>query len=228
MLSEYFFTSREEASAAAADSLRDALQAELSRQDRAAVVLSGGSTPAATLRMLSRQQLAWDRITVTLSDERWVSADHDDSNERMLRATLLKNEACQVRLMPLFREDVAVAEAPIRLQQDFDKLPLPFASTLLGMGEDGHFASLFPDFEGLNEALQEVSDTSFVTVTTAASPHPRISMTLSGLLCSREIILLIFGAGKRRVYEDAKSGSKLPIARLIAQARVPLRVVWAP
>lgn len=229
MLHEYFFASRDEASTATAKWLSDALQATLAEQSQAAMVLSGGSSPVAALQALSTMPLEWKRVTVTLSDERWVAANHDDSNERMLRHTLLTNAAKDATVMPLFRSGVDIAAAPRQLQQDFAKLPLPFAATLLGMGEDGHYASLFPDFAGLADALDESGQTRFIPVMTAASPHPRISMTLSALLQSREIILLFFGTGKRAVYESVRAGrSKLPIASLLAQTRVPLRVIWAP
>ncbi|MGB5246258.1 MAG: 6-phosphogluconolactonase [Woeseia sp.] len=229
MISEFFFASRGEASAAAASRLHDALASALSQQDKASIVLSGGSTPADTFKRLSQMPLAWDRVTVTLSDERWVPADHEDSNTRMLRNTLLTHQAQHAATLNLFRDGVDVAAALPQLEADFCALPLPFASVLLGMGEDGHFASLFPDFAGLRDALNLQSDAAFVPVSTAASPHPRISMTLSALLKSHEVILLIFGAAKRRVYEDAKAGvNTLPIATLLAQTHVPLRVIWAP
>jgi 6-phosphogluconolactonase len=229
MLSEYFLTSRAAAAAATAERLQQALESALATGDKAALVLSGGSSPLATFAALSQKPLPWNRVTITLSDERWVAATEQDSNERMLRETLLTNRAAVARLLPLYRAGTDVDAAPPQLQQEFSALPRPVAATLLGMGEDGHFASLFPDFAGLQSALSSSSETSFVAVRTAASPHPRISMTLSALLQSREIILLIFGANKRRVYENARAAnSTLPVAALLAQARVPLRVIWAP
>jgi 6-phosphogluconolactonase len=97
------------------------------------------------------------------------------------------------------------------------------------MGEDGHFASLFPDFEDLQKALDPGGRAQCITVQTTASPHLRISLTLSALLNSRHIVLLIFGEVKRRVFEAANNGdSPYPIESLLHHARSPLTVVWAP
>jgi 6-phosphogluconolactonase len=97
------------------------------------------------------------------------------------------------------------------------------------MGEDGHFASLFPDFEDLEEALDPESRDQCVMVRTAGSPYLRISLTLSALLDSNSIVLLFFGQAKRRVFEAAAAGaSNYPVAALLAQDTVPVTVIWAP
>ncbi len=105
----------------------------------------------------------------------------------------------------------------------------PFSASLLGMGEDGHFASLFPDFDGLQKALDPDNKAACTMVQTAGSPHLRISLTLSALLNSLHIVLLIFGEAKRLVFEAAKAGdSKYPIEALLHHSREPLTVIWAP
>ena len=93
------------------------------------------------------------------------------------------------------------------------------------MGNDGHFASLFPDAENLSVGLNLENDASTLSINTSASPHPRLTMTLSRLVHSREIILLIFGEDKREVLE-APGG--LPIAYLLQQHQCPVTVLWAP
>jgi 6-phosphogluconolactonase len=100
---------------------------------------------------------------------------------------------------------------------------------LLGMGEDGHFASLFPDADNLQEGLDVDSPQLCIPVHTAASPHPRASLTLSALSRADEIILLIFGDAKRDVYEAAsKSTNGSPVSHLLRQKRAPVHVYWAP
>jgi len=100
---------------------------------------------------------------------------------------------------------------------------------LIGIGTDGHFASLFPDAEQLELGLNVDSGRLYLPVTTAASPHPRISMTLAGISRSDEIALLFFGEEKLEVYEQAKaSADAYPLSRLLRQKRAPVRLFWAP
>ena len=97
------------------------------------------------------------------------------------------------------------------------------------MGEDGHFASLFPDAENLEEGLDVDSSELSIPVNTAASPHPRVSLTLSALSRSDEILLLMFGDRKREVYEAAKqTANGYPVFHLLRQKRAPVYVYWAP
>ena len=97
------------------------------------------------------------------------------------------------------------------------------------MGEDGHFASLFPDAENLADGLDVEGEQLCIPVTTEASPHPRVSLTLAALARSDAIVLLMFGENKLKVYEQAKQkGSKLPVAALLKQKKAPVHIYWAP
>ena len=110
------------------------------------------------------------------------------------------------------------------------RLPvLPFACSLIGIGTDGHFASLFPDASNLEFAMDVECGRLYVPVDTAASPHRRISMTLAGISRSDEVALLFFGDEKLAVYETAKADSNgYPLSRLLRQKRAPVRLFWAP
>ena len=133
------------------------------------------------------------------------------------------------KVLSFFREGVDARQAPGLIEQDLQSLRRPFSATLLGMGEDGHFASLFPDFEGLQKALDPHGSAQCITVNTAGSPHLRISLTISALLDSTHIVLLIFGEAKRSVFEAANAGGTIyPIESLLHHARTPLTVIWAP
>jgi 6-phosphogluconolactonase len=223
------FPDRPAASEAAAGLVEEALRACLVQQTFCSLVVSGGSTPEPCFELLSRKTLDWDRVTVTPSDERWVPASHPDSNERLVREHLLIRQAANGRFLPLFRENLAPGDAVEAVGKDLKALVRPFACTLLGMGEDGHFASLFPDFDGLETALEPDQPRACVAVKTAGSPHLRMSLSLATLLDSRTTILLIFGAAKRRVLEAAAEGeSAYPVSRLIQHQTRPLTVVWAP
>ncbi|MEE4164076.1 MAG: 6-phosphogluconolactonase [Woeseiaceae bacterium] len=223
------FETREAASIAAAEAISALLERRLDAHEKASLVVSGGTTPSRCFAELANLELDWDNVHVVLSDERWVPADSDDSNEKLVRETLLTGRAAGASLLPVYREDTDPAARSEEIDQAIRLLPFPFACSLLGMGEDGHFASLFPDAGNLEAGLDPDNTTLCLPVSTAASPHPRISLTLSALSRSDEIILLIFGAAKRAVLESAASlQSELPVARLLLQKRAPVNVYWAP
>ena len=226
---ENILDNREEAARAAADRIGEALQRRLEAQGDASVVVSGGSSPAGVFAELANRPLAWSDVHVILSDERWVPADHEASNEKLVRDTLLSGEAQQASLLPVYKAGVTIEERCRELNDELRLAPFPFACALLGMGEDGHFASLFPDADNLDEGLDVDSSELCIPVNTAASPYPRVSLTLSALSRSDEILLLIFGDAKRAVYETAKKQANgHPVSHLLRQKRAPVHVYWAP
>lgn len=226
---EHIFDTREQASLAAAERIAAALSRRLELQREASLIVSGGSTPVRCFEALALTDLDWERVTVLPSDERWVPADHDDSNEKLVRETLLQGNAGKATFWPLYAEGADISTHCAELGEEMRTLPIPFSSCLLGMGEDGHFASLFPDASNLAQGLDHEGPDLCLPVTTAASPHARISLTLTAVTRSDEIVLLIFGEKKRAVYEQAKaSGNTYPVAHLIKQKRAPVSVFWAP
>jgi 6-phosphogluconolactonase len=226
---ENFFDSREAASIAAAERIAAAIGRRLDAQGEASVVVSGGTSPARVFAELANKPLAWPDVHVILSDERWVPPGHEDSNEKLVRDTLLTGAAKEATVLPVYKPGVTVEERCGELNDELRLAPFPFACALLGMGEDGHFASLFPDAENLEEGLDVDSGELSIPVNTAASPHPRVSLTLSALSRSDEIVLLMFGDRKREVYEAAKqTANGYPVFHLLRQKRAPVYVYWAP
>lgn len=202
------FASREALYEAAAGALAAALTDGIAARGAASLALAGGSTPGPIYRLLSQAPLDWARVTVTLTDERKVAADHPDSNERMLYHTLLEGRAADAAFAPL-RETVIAGLAP-------------FDGVLLGMGEDGHFASLFPGNPALAGGLTGLSLTIDVPRGEPAPPQPRLSLTLKALSGARTTLLVITGAAKRALLERAEG---LPVAALIDG--VHPRILWA-
>lgn len=203
---------------ACAHAVADLLRDGVGRRGRASLVGTGGRSPAPVYEALQNIPLDWARITVTLSDERCVDAGSRDANVGQVRAHLLKGRASEARLLPLWpAPDVAALQAL-----------LPFDAVLLGMGEDGHVASLIPGMAKLAEGLS--TDELLVDVEAGVGnpPVPRISLTLSALMQSRAIFLLIAGETKRQVIARALAGEDLPVARLLRQTEVPVRVLCAP
>jgi len=226
-MKEHFFDTRLDASTAAADRMAERLADRLEHNKRASVIVSGGTSPQQCMAALATTPLDWSRVQVVLSDERWVSPDHEDSNEKMVRESLLIDKAAAAQLLSIYAEGVSPAERCEQLQEPLPELP--FSCSLIGIGADGHFASLFPDAEELETGLDTDSGRLYVPIATAASPHPRISMTLAGISRSDEIVLLFFGQEKLDIFEQAKALSNgFPLSRLLRQKRAPVSVFWAP
>ncbi len=204
------FETRADASEAVAERIAEVLRSTLAGQDHATLIASGGSTPAACYALLAQQALPWHRVTVLPSDERCVPADHADSNARMLREVLLQGPASAATLLPLDKDAVA-------------KTPRPWSLALLGMGTDGHFASLFPDAENLAQGLRRDGDDLVLPIRTQASPHARVTLTWRALHACGTRLLLAFGADKAAVLEDPQGK---PVATLLADPG--LTVFWAP
>ncbi|MEM8814753.1 MAG: 6-phosphogluconolactonase [Pseudomonadota bacterium] len=227
-MQEHLFDSRTAASTAAAEAISRLIERRLNGNSKASFVVSGGTTPGECFDALAGFELGWENVSVVLSDERWVPPSSPDSNERLVRERLLTSHAAEAGLLPVYREEGIPGERAEELNGELRSLPFPFACALLGMGEDGHFASLFPDAENLEEGLDIDSQSLFLSVSTGSSPHPRISLTLSALSRSDEIVLLVFGEAKREVLEQARQpNSNLPIASLLRQKRAPVNLYWA-
>jgi 6-phosphogluconolactonase len=216
-----------------ADEIAAQLRQGIVTRGAASFVASGGTTPGALYDTLSERDLAWDRVFVTLSDERWVSPGSTDSNENLLRTRLLRGKAALAHLVPLKTPAASPSEAEADVDRAIAAMPLPFDVTLLGMGDDGHTASLFPNAEGLSEAL-DLSSPALVRAITpknAAGSSQRMSLTLRAILASRLIVILIRGEEKLAAYGAAVSGDDeraMPVRAILHRATAPVETFWAP
>ena len=164
-----------------------ALREDLSSQDRALLIVSGGSTPVPFFEALSQETLPWDRVDVTLADERWVAAEADDSNARLVRKHLLINRAEAATFVPLTTEHDTPEEGTDEVAQRLTGLSWPASVVILGMGGDGHTASLFPDSRELDLALS--TDAHVVAVRTPSQPQARITLSAERLHHARHLHL---------------------------------------
>jgi 6-phosphogluconolactonase len=207
------------------------LAAALTRRAAASLVVSGGRTPAAMLAQLATQRLDWSRVFITLADERWVPPDDAASNEAMVRATLLRDGAAAARFIGLKNDAPSPAAGAARAWNALDVLARPIDVVVLGMGDDGHTASLFPDSPELAAGLDAHAVPGCLAVHPPGAPHARLSLNLAALLQSRRICLQISGARKWQVYQRARSGGRaeeLPIRAILRQEAVPVDVYWCP
>jgi 6-phosphogluconolactonase len=212
-----------------ADEVSDRLRKSIQDQGQASLVLSGGRTPMGFFHHLSQQVLDWSKVTVTLADERWVSNDHNDSNEKLVKENLLINEAYSAKFLSLKNSAETAVAGEAELEAELSKYG-QFTVVILGMGDDGHTASLFPGAEALPAGLALDSGRSCIAVTPTAAPHERISMTLPRLLNTERLIVHISGQNKQKVLEQANAGEnveELPIRAILQQTQVPATVFWA-
>ena len=214
-------------STAVADVLAEALRARA----QASLVVSGGRTPAAMFAQLASAPLEWSRVHITLADERWVEPTSDSSNEHLVRTTLLEGPAKAAVFTGLKTSAPDAQAGAAEAWQRCTQMPQPFDQVLLGIGDDGHFASLFPGAKGLAEALDERAEPACVAITPLDAPFPRISLNLAALLRAHSIRIQICGAGKWEVYQRALEPgpfSEMPIRAILRQRKVPVDVYWSP
>lgn len=221
------FASREALYDAAASVIVAGLTAAVAKQGEAGFAATGGSTPAPVYDRLSGLTAPWDKVTVTLTDERFVPPSDPSSNEGLVRRHLLRDKATKAAFAPLYFEGLGQDEVAAKAEAGVAKA-LPFGVTLLGVGPDGHFASLFPGNPKLAEGLDPRSGRTVVAVPPGqpAPDLPRISLTFQALIQSSLIVLLVTGGAKKALLEGPVDPS-LPVAAILNQDRAPVRILWA-
>lgn len=216
---------------ACAARLTDALSTALAAKGKAVFAGSGGSTPAPIYRRLAQADLDWSRVAVTLVDERYVPETAPESNATLLKQTLLTGPAAAARFVPLFHTAITVDRAAALAAQALAAEGGRLDAVLLGMGEDGHICSMFPDSPTLKTLLSPALKPTVLGVPHgrdgAAPSLERLSINLPYLVTARRVVLALTGTAKRAVFEREAAGNPAtqPIAALIA-ARVPLDVLW--
>jgi 6-phosphogluconolactonase len=216
---------------AAADAAAAALIAQLTPPGPQRLMVTGGRGPGPVYDRLAAADIDWSRVTVTLSDDRFVPLGAPESNEAMVRARLLQRYAAAARLLALNGHAATPAAAAASIDPFIREL-LPFDATLLGMGPDGHIASLYATSVGIAAALDPAGETLAVGVRSPGwGPYvPRVSLTGRALFASRLIVLLVGGDDKRAVIEQVLADPDFmpPVSALIRQTGAPVRILWSP
>ena len=197
----------------------------------ASLVVSGGRSPVRLFEILRTQPLDWGRVCVALADERWVRPEDAASNERLVRDVLLKDRAASARFHGLKNGAPTPDLGAVSAWETFARVPRPFDAVILGMGDDGHTASLFPGSPNLPGALNASAAAGCVGMRSPVPPHPRLSLNLTALLDSRRIVVLITGESKLRTLAAACAQGPvedMPVRAVLRQTRTPVDVMWSP
>lgn len=214
------YASREQQAQALATTVAAELNAAVASQGSARLALSGGSSPRPFLQVLDTLPVAWQQVRITLVDERQVPPEHPRSNWRFVR-DCLPTASQQAAWLPLYGMDISrICEI---LQRDY----LPLDVCVLGMGADGHFASLFADAAELAQALAADAP-ALLAIHAPSVPEARLSLTLPTLRSARQLHLLLQGQDKWQTLQAAQQAdSTLPIARLLTVAGEDLMIHYA-
>jgi len=214
-----------------AKTVSDILAKAIKEKGKASIAVSGGSTPKGFFSVLSQSDIEWSKVTITLADERWVPMDSDASNTRLVHENLLQNKAEKAKFFHLKQGDELTDETLIDLNMAASKTLLPLDVLILGMGEDGHTASLFPCSDEINAGLDEKNDAVLMKVQPKTAPNQRISFTFASLVTSKNIFLHSCGEGKKTVLTQALNGDdpfEMPIRAFLQHPSLNTQIFWAP
>ena len=206
------------------------LRKAITTRGHAVLAVSGGKSPVAMFEQLRQQALEWEHLTVLLVDERCVPHTHTDSNTALVHSHLLQGAAAQASFVPFFDQlpdvldDAALEALADNANARLAAQPWPIDVAVLGMGEDGHTASLFPGATELGKALHSSGPVTWLRP--PAAPHARLTLTLPALLTTHELMLSITGTTKLAVYQQARLGAdeNVPISLVLNQHFTPVSV----
>lgn len=213
-----------------AEAVADRIRTAIAERGTAAIAVSGGSTPGKFFQSLGKiRDIDWEKVIVTLVDERWVDETNDRSNALLVNEKMLQGPAAVARFFPLYSGgDEPDATHVAKTNALLAELPEQFAAVILGMGSDGHTASFFPGGDTLDEALSAEGPT--LAIRAPGAGEPRITFTLPRLLSTDGLYLHIEGEEKADVLDTALGDGPvgdMPI-RAVLRSGHAVTVYWCP
>lgn len=193
------------------------------------LVVSGGKTPVGLFEILAQTPICWEKVTITLADERCVSLESTSRNERLIRDYLLQHSARNATFISLFDERIDQDEGIKNTAEIMASLPA-FDVVILGMGIDGHTASLLPGSKELSDALDDQAAAALI-ITPENAPCQRISLSKKRLLDSRIIFLHFVGREKRAVFNRALAEHNtliMPVSAFLNDQKTNVQLMYAP
>ena len=204
-----------------ADDIIKILEDNISKKDKATLLVSGGNTPKALFEILSKKDIPWAKVIIGLVDERWIEPSKEDSNEFLVNNYLLKNKAKEATFIGMYIPQVNTKLGQKICSKIYKKELYPFDLVILGMGNDAHTASLFPNNEKLKEAFDLNNEELCISIKPQTAPYERMSLTLKSILSATNIFLHIQGKEKIKVYNEALNSKDIyqtPISAVLNQS----------
>ena len=221
------FAASEALVSALAERIASALAEAVAARGSATLAVSGGRTPRHLFDALSQTEIAWNNVTVTLVDERFVAPDNERSNERLVRDRLLQNRAAATKFVPLFRPNMSLEDAAKAAGGDIDALFSPLDVVVLGMGPDGHTASFFLDAENLEALYANAAGSAILPVLAPSAGEPRLTLSAQLIAAAELLVLHTEGDERKSILTAALAEGELPVARVLQLANTKPQIYWA-
>jgi 6-phosphogluconolactonase len=206
------------------------LKEDIQTKNQASLLVSGGSTPINLFELLSNADLEWEKVSISLVDDRFLPDDHKDQNGSMVRKLLIQNKAAKAKFIPLVQDSSDITRSIEMANKAFKVVSQPFSSVILGMGDDGHTASLFPDCDELDGGMDLNNENTIIKTEPKTAPYQRISLTRKAILNAKSLYLHFYGEEKLKVFEAAGKNDTyrpFPIQAFINQSEKQLKVFKA-
>lgn len=214
---ERLFESRGSLASALATDVASTLSHNVMIKGKACLAVSGGTTPKLFFETLSRIDIPWRKVVVTLVDERQVPESSPRSNARLVRENLIQNRAAGAEFVPLFENPEAEHVPTLDV-------------AILGMGNDGHTASFFHGGDTLAQAIDPKTQSRIIEISAPAAGEPRLTFTLPSLLDASLLCLHLEGREKRDVLNAALGDGPIEAmpVRAILRSPKPATLYWCP